>query len=116
MKRFIPFMKKDPVVPVIRLSGSIGTGRAGLSDAGLARVIEKAFKMKPVALALVINSPGGSPVQSSLIAARIRRLAQEHQVPVHAFVEDVAASAAIGWPVRRMRSGLTIRLWWGRSG
>jgi signal peptide peptidase SppA len=92
MKRFIPFMKKDPVVPVIRLSGAIGSGRAGMSDAGLAPVIEKAFKMKPAAVALVINSPGGSPVQSSLIAARIRRLAQEHQVPVHAFVEDVAAS------------------------
>ena len=43
-------------------------------------------------MALAINSPGGSPAQSSLIAARIRRLADEKQVPVHAFVEDVAAS------------------------
>lgn len=67
-------------------------GRGGLSDAGLAPVIEKAFAMKPAAVALVINSPGGSPVQSSLIAARIRRLADEKGVPVHVFVEDVAAS------------------------
>jgi signal peptide peptidase SppA len=92
MKRFIPFIKHDPVVPVIRLSGQISTGRNGLNDAALAGIIEKAFKMKPAAVALAVNSPGGSPVQSSLIAARIRRLAEEHEVPVHAFVEDVAAS------------------------
>lgn len=92
MKRYIPFVKSDPVVPVIRLSGAIGTGRNGLSDAGLAPVIEKAFAHKPAAVALVINSPGGSAVQSSLIAARIRRLADEKSVPVHVFVEDVAAS------------------------
>lgn len=92
MKKFIPFLKKDAVVPVIRLSGSIGMGRNSLSDVALASVIEKAFKSKPAAVALVINSPGGSPVQSSLIAARIRRLADEKDVPVHAFVEDVAAS------------------------
>ncbi len=56
-------------------------------------VIEKAFKRgKPAAVALLINSPGGSPVQSSLIGARVRRLAEEHAIPVHAFVEDVAAS------------------------
>ncbi len=88
----IPFLKRPPMVPVIRLSGSIGTGRTALSDAGLAPTIEKAFRMKPAAVALVINSPGGSAVQSSLIAARIRRLADEKGVPVHAFVEDVAAS------------------------
>ncbi len=79
-------------MPVIRLQGAIGTGRSGLSDAGLAPVIEKAFAIKPAAVALVINSPGGSAVQSSLIAARVRRLADEKGVPVHAFVEDVAAS------------------------
>jgi serine protease SohB len=45
-----------------------------------------------VAVALEINSPGGSPVQSSLIGARIRRLAEEKKIPVIAFVEDVAAS------------------------
>lgn len=92
MKKYIPFTKKPPLVPVIRLQGAIGMGRGGLSDAGLAPLIDKAFAIKPAALALVINSPGGSAVQSSLIAARIRRLADEKGVPVHAFVEDVAAS------------------------
>lgn len=92
MFRFIPFVKKPPLVPVIRLSGAIGAGRNNLNDAALAPVFEKAFKMKPAAVALVINSPGGSPVQSSLIAARVRRLAEEKGVYVHAFVEDVAAS------------------------
>ncbi len=66
---------------------------AGLNDASLAPVIERAFgRGKPRAVALAINSPGGSPVQSALIAARIRRLAVEKKIPVHAFVEDVAAS------------------------
>ena len=95
----IPFLHRylnpQPQVAVIRLQGAIGMGGrgGGLSDAGLAPVLERAFKRKkPVAVALVINSPGGSPVQSSLIAARIRRLAQDRNVPVHAFVEDVAAS------------------------
>lgn len=95
----IPFLnrllKRGPRVSVIRLHGAIGmAGRSGaLSDAALASVIERAFrKGKPAAVALSINSPGGSPVQSSLIAARIRRLAVETDVPVHAFVEDVAAS------------------------
>ena len=91
----IPFLKKPPLVPVIRLQGAIGTGGrfgAGLNDAGLAPLVEKAFRMKPAAVALVINSPGGSAAQSSLIAARIRRLADEKGIKVHAFVEDVAAS------------------------
>jgi serine protease SohB len=96
MKRFIPFVKSPPRVAVIRLQGVIAAGGragAGLNDAGLAPVIERAFsKGKPKAVALVINSPGGSPVQSALIAARIRRLAVEKKIPVHAFVEDVAAS------------------------
>jgi serine protease SohB len=92
MKKYIPFTKKPPLVPVIRLQGAIGMGRGGLSDAGLAPLIDKAFAMKPAALALVINSPGGSAVQSSLIAARIRRQADEKGIPVHAFVEDIAAS------------------------
>jgi serine protease SohB len=95
MKAYIPFLNSDPVVPVIRLSGVIAAAnRAGaLNDATLAPVIEKAFgRGKPVAVALAINSPGGSPVQSSLVAARIRRLADEKNIPVHAFVEDVAAS------------------------
>ncbi|HHI69625.1 MAG TPA: S49 family peptidase [Rhodobacteraceae bacterium] len=94
MKRWIPFVKSDPVVAVIRLSGMIAaSGRGALNDETLGPVIEKAFKRgKPKAVALVINSPGGSPVQSSLIGARIRRLAEEKDIPVFAFVEDVAAS------------------------
>lgn len=93
MKRFIPFMRSDPTVAVVRLQGAImNTGR-GLDDVSLAPVLEKAFtRGKPKAVALQINCPGGSPVQSSLIAARIRRLAEENEVPVVAFVEDVAAS------------------------
>ncbi len=81
---------------MLRLTGTIGAtrpGAQGLSDAALAPMIERAFrKGKPAAVALVINSPGGSPVQSALIAARIRRLAEETGVRVHAFVEDMAAS------------------------
>lgn len=89
--------RRRPVVSVLRLEGVIGGaarfGGAGLSDAALAPLIEAAFtRGKPKAVAIAINSPGGSPAQSSLIAARIRRLADEKKVPVHAFVEDVAAS------------------------
>ena len=95
MKIRIPFMKKQPSVAVLRLSGAIGSGgrfSAGLNDAGIGPVIERAFAAKPVAVAVIVNSPGGSPVQSSLIAARIRRLADQASIPVHVFVEDVAAS------------------------
>ncbi len=93
MKRFIPFMKSEPFVAVIRLQGAISNSGRGLDNPSLAPVIEKAFrKGKPAAVALEINCPGGSPVQSSLIAARIRRLADEKKIPVFAFVEDVAAS------------------------
>lgn len=94
MKRWIPFLKPDPVVAVIRMQGVIASGTRGtISDQALAPVIDRAFSRgKPSAVALVINSPGGSPVQSSLIAARIRRLADEKEIPVIAFVEDVAAS------------------------
>lgn len=94
----IPFLsRRRPTVSVIRLQGAIGIparhGAAGLSDAGLAPLLDRAFRRhKPVAVAIALNSPGGSPVQSSLIAARIRRLAQDTRVPVHVFVEDVAAS------------------------
>jgi len=93
MKFRIPFLPKTPLVNVVRLTGTIATGARGLSDAGTAPLIERAFaKGAPDAVALVINSPGGSPVQSSLIAARIRRLADDKKIPVHAFVEDLAAS------------------------
>jgi len=91
------FRKNSPNVNVVRLYGVIGGGSrlggAALNDAGLAPVIEKAFaKGKPQAVAIVINSPGGSPAQSSLIGARIRRLAEEKDIPVYGFCEDVAAS------------------------
>jgi signal peptide peptidase SppA len=84
------------VVPVVRLSGTIGAVtplRPGLMLAGLARTLERAFATKNAkAVALVINSPGGSPVQSRQIYLRIRQLAAEKKLPVLAFVEDVAAS------------------------
>lgn len=85
-----------PAVAVIRLTGpigQIGALRTGLSLTRLAGVIERAFGVMDLkAVALVVNSPGGSAVQSALIAKRIRDLATEKNVPVYAFVEDVAAS------------------------
>src|SRR5262249_19685180 len=85
-----------PVVPVVRLSGVIGMStplRPGLSLAGAARMLEKAFSVKRAkAVALTLNSPGGSAVQSHLMFRRIRQLADEKNLPVIAFVEDVAAS------------------------
>jgi len=85
-----------PVVTLLRLSGPIMAGsrtRAGISYADTLGRIEAAFSVPGVkAVALVINSPGGSPVQSGLILDRIRALASEKNVPVLAFVEDVAAS------------------------
>lgn len=94
MRRYIPFIKSRPLVSVVRLQGVIaGRTRGTLSDASLAPLLQKAFSRgKPAAVALVVNSPGGSPSQSSLIAARIRRLAEEKEVKVFAFIEDVAAS------------------------
>jgi len=91
--RFRPGMA---VVPVVRLSGVIGAVtplRPGMSLAGVARVLERAFSMRNAkAVALVINSPGGSPVQSRQIYLRIKQLAAEKKLPVLVFVEDVAAS------------------------
>jgi len=84
------------VVPVVRLSGLIGAVtplRPGMSLAAVARTLERAFAIKNAkAVALVINSPGGSPVQSRQIYLRIRQLASEKKLPVLVFVEDVAAS------------------------
>jgi signal peptide peptidase SppA len=84
------------VVPVVRLSGVIGSVtplRPGMTLGGVARTLERAFAMKNAkAVALVINSPGGSPVQSRQIYLRIRQLAAEKKLPVLVFVEDVAAS------------------------
>jgi len=84
------------VVPVLRLAGVIGFStplRPGLTMSGMARLIERAFTQSGAsAVALVINSPGGSAVQSHMIHQRIRQLAGEKKLPVIAFVEDVAAS------------------------
>lgn len=85
-----------PVVPVVRLSGVIGAVtplRPGMTLAGVARLLERAFATRNAkAVAIVINSPGGSPVQSRQIYLRIRQLADEKNLRVLVFVEDVAAS------------------------
>jgi signal peptide peptidase SppA len=90
------FRRGVAVVPVVRLSGVIGAVtplRPGMSLAGVARMLERAFATRNAkAVALVINSPGGSPVQSRQIYLRIRQLAAEKKLPVLVFVEDVAAS------------------------
>ncbi len=90
------FRPDIPVVPVVRLSGVIGAVtplRPGLTLSSTARTLERAFAMRNArAVALIINSPGGSPAQSHLIFRRIRQLAVEKKVPVFAFVEDVGAS------------------------
>ncbi|MDP6173316.1 MAG: S49 family peptidase [Rhodospirillales bacterium] len=91
------FRNPRPLVAVVRLTGVIGTGthplRPGLNLATLNRPLEQAFSMKGVkAVALSVNSPGGAPAQSSLIFKRIRSLAEEHDLPVITFAEDVAAS------------------------
>ena len=90
------FKHPPPVVGVLHLSGIIGglgPLRGGMTLAGLDTVIERAFKLPRLeAVALSINSPGGSPAQSDLICRRIRDLAEEKEVRVFAFCEDVAAS------------------------
>ena len=98
LRGFLPakFRRGAAVVPVVRLSGVIGAVtplRPGMSLSGVARTLERAFAVKNAkAVALVINSPGGSPVQSRQIYLRIRQLAAEKTLPVLVFVEDVAAS------------------------
>ncbi|MDP6952158.1 MAG: S49 family peptidase [Alphaproteobacteria bacterium] len=94
---FLPFVPKPPIVAVIRLTGMISpmprAFRGNLNLAGLAGQIDRAGAMKGVrAIALQVNSPGGSPVQSELIAKRLRSVARDSEVPLFAFVEDVAAS------------------------
>src|ERR1043165_736468 len=98
VKEYLPARLRGdvPVVPVVRLSGTIGAVtplRPGMSLAGVAKMLERAFATRHArAVALVINSPGGSPVQSRQIYLRIRQLAAEKKLPVLVFVEDVAAS------------------------
>ncbi|MEM9330077.1 MAG: S49 family peptidase [Pseudomonadota bacterium] len=100
IRKFLPgkLGKQSTVIPVVRLSGAIAAGgnspiSRNLSLASVAALLEKAFSEKRApAVALAINSPGGSPVQSRLIFNRIRELAAQHQKQVLVFVEDVAAS------------------------
>ncbi|UWU85986.1 S49 family peptidase [Bradyrhizobium yuanmingense] len=98
LMQYLParFRPGTAVVPVVRLSGVIGAVtplRPGLTLASVARVLERAFSYRHAkAVALVINSPGGSPVQSRQIYLRIKQLASEKKLPVLVFVEDVAAS------------------------
>lgn len=96
-ERLIPlrFRKSVPVVNLVRLHGAIGVGtpmKPPLTFKDINDVLEKAFRKGIAAVALSINSPGGSAVQSALIHARIRALAEEHKLPVYVFCEDVAAS------------------------
>jgi signal peptide peptidase SppA len=90
------FFNRGPIVPVLRLSGPIGMVtplRPGLALASVAGPIEKAFALSKLpTVAIVINSPGGSPVQSHLIFSRIRQLAKEKEKRVYVFCEDIAAS------------------------
>ena len=95
--RFIParFRKSHPIINVVRLHGAIGVGsplRPPLTAKDLDPVLERAFRKNIAAVALTLNSPGGSPVQSALIHSRIRALAAEFKIPVYVFCEDVAAS------------------------
>lgn len=98
LRRFMPksWRDRNPVIPVVRLQGVIGSVtplRPGLSLSTVASALERAFRAKTApAVAIVINSPGGSPVQSRLIEARIRHLAEKHSKPVYTFIEDVGAS------------------------
>ncbi len=84
-----------PLVHVVRLEGVISPGRSvstNINAKNLEGILKKAFRKNVAAVALAINCPGGSPVQSALISSRIRALAAEHKIPVLAFCEDVAAS------------------------
>jgi signal peptide peptidase SppA len=87
---------RNPVVPVLRFTGPIGMAtplRPGLALASVAGAIEKAFSLSKLpTVAVVVNSPGGSPVQSNLIFRRIRQLAKEKEKRVYVFCEDIAAS------------------------
>ena len=93
----IPFLRRrQPTVAVVRLNGVIaagGRGRNTINLQTLSRDLERAFSVRGVrAVALEINSPGGSPVQSAMIFDRIRALAGEKRLPVVGFTQDVAAS------------------------
>jgi signal peptide peptidase SppA len=98
LSRLIPlrFQKSVPVVTHVALNGAIGIGtplRPAITFKSTAELLAKAFSRKGIAgVAISVNSPGGSPVQSAMIHSHIRALADEHKVPVFVFCEDVAAS------------------------
>lgn len=99
LKRVLPkkFFDRKPVVAVVKMTGTIAAGNSSfkqnLSISSTAATLEKAFSLKGAeAVAILMNSPGGSPVQSTLIFKRIRALAEEKELPVFVFCEDVAAS------------------------
>ena len=94
--QFLKFLKRKKIVPHIRLSGvigSVGKFKQGLNFVGQQEIINKAFSIKKaLAIAISINSPGGSPVQSHLIYSYIRNQAKKNNKKVLVFAEDVAAS------------------------
>jgi len=99
LKRILPkkFFERHPIVAVIKMTGTIASGsssfKQNLSISSTAETLERAFSLKGAeAVAILMNSPGGSPVQSTLIFKRIRALAEEKELPVIVFCEDVAAS------------------------
>ena len=112
-----PFMDRRPRVAVLRLSGLIaartgGFSPSGISAAAMAPLIERAFRVKRLAgVMLIINSPGGSPVQSSLVAQRIRRLADEIVVDPASVVGSIGViSSGFGLSEALARYGVERRL------
>ena len=99
LSRLMParFRKSEPLIPVVRMRGMIAASRTplepALSLAAVAPTLKRAFDVKQApAVAIIVNSPGGSPVQSRLIHKRIRDLSEKKEKPVLVFTEDVAAS------------------------
>jgi signal peptide peptidase SppA len=94
--RKLTFRKGPALIHVVRLEGQLATGKSmrggNLNLRAVEPALQKAFRKGVAAVALEINSPGGSPVQSALIANRIQSLSKEFSVPVYVFCEDVAAS------------------------
>jgi signal peptide peptidase SppA len=98
LRRLMPqsWREKHPIIPVIKLAGTIGSSngplRSGLNLQGCSSALDKAFGIESEAVVIIVNSPGGSPVQSKLIHDRIRDLAEQKDREVIVFIEDVGAS------------------------
>tara|TARA_Y100001970_G_scaffold229014_1_gene283969 strand:+ start:9185 stop:9991 length:807 start_codon:yes stop_codon:yes gene_type:complete len=92
----ISFLKKKKIIPHIKLTGiigNVGKFRQGIDFSGQEEIILKAFSVKKApCIAITVNSPGGSPVQSHLIYNFIRLQAKKNKKKVIVFAEDVAAS------------------------